>query len=666
MRRHPRLTSVVRSLTVLVATAGLTAGAQPTALQPTALQPAAPQPRAPQPEVLAAAPAGPAAARGLRDRAELEGFLDGVMAANLRDHHVAGATVAVVKDGALLFAKGYGYADVATRKPVDASRTLFRIGSTSKLFTWTAVMQLVEQGKLDLDADVNRYLDFRIPATYPQPITLRHIMTHTAGFEEDGRDLITDDPSQVIPLGRFLATHIPGRVRPPGIYSSYSNYATALAGYVVQRVSGEPWADYVERHIFVPLGMTETSARQPLPPSLRSDMSQGYHWAGGAFVPKKFEFITGASPAGSISASATDMATFMLAHLDGGAYHGQRILAESTTARMHARAFGHDPRLPGFALGFYEQSSHGLRLIGHGGDTQWFHTDLALIPSERVGVFVSYNTDTGGRLSFGPFLTQFLDHYYPDPPAVVAAPPDAAQQAARVAGEYAFNRRSYTTFQKALGLAGDIQVSALDSGRILLHSALGDSRLVPVGPLLYREELGDDLVSFKADGAGRAEYGFLGFAPMMTMERVPWWATARLHWGVLGLGIAVFVGTMGAAVRRLARRRYGAPQPGDALPGRWLLVTLAVLNVGFLAVVGVLLAGAASGGFNGPLTGLRIALALPVLGAVFALGAAGMSVVQWRDHVGTRAARLRYSATVVVALLFVWSLNQWNLLGWQM
>ncbi|HEY0779758.1 MAG TPA: serine hydrolase domain-containing protein, partial [Gemmatirosa sp.] len=427
----------------------------------------------------------------------------------------------------------------------------------------------------------------------------------------------------------------------------------------------QAWDDYVEQHVLVPLGMTQTSTRQPLPPRLRADMSQGYAWSGSGYTPKKFEYITGESPAGSISSSATDMAKFMIAHLDNGAFPGGRILAESTALRMHTRAFGHDPRLPGFALGFYEQSSHGLRLIGHGGDTEWFHTDLALIPSERVGVFVSYNTNTGGGLSFGPFLTQFLDHYYPDPPTVAALPADAAQQAARVAGDYAFNRRSYTTFQKALGLTGDIRVTPIDSGRILLHSALGDMRLVPVGPLLYREDLGGDLVSFKADGAGPAEYGFLGIAPMMVMERVPWWASARFHWGVLGLGVAVFVATVFAAVRRAIRRRRGDPLRADALPGRWLLVALAVLNVAFLLAVAAIL-GTSGGLLEGPLTGLKVALALPVIGAVLALAAAGASVVQWRDHVGTRGARLRYSATVAVALLFVWSLNQWNLLGWRM
>lgn len=655
------LPSFVRCTAVVLVVISVAAGAQPTSIRPLVPRPQRPE----RQEVISPAPAVPAPTRGVHDRAELAAFLDGVMTANLRDRHVAGATVAVVKDGALFYAKGYGYADVARRAPVDGERSLFRIGSTSKLFTWTAVMQLIEQGKLDLDADVNRYIDFKIPATYPQPITLRHIMTHTPGFEEDGRDLITEDSSRMIPTARWLATHMPARVRPPGTYSSYSNYATALAGYIVQRVSGMPWDDYIEQKILVPLGMTQTTTRQPLAARFRSDMSHGYQWAGGGFKPKPFEIINGAAPAGSISSSATDMAKFMIAHLNDGAFNGQRILAETTAARMHARAFTHDPRLPGFALGFYEKSSHGLRIIGHGGDTRWFHTDLALIPAERLGVFVSYNTNTGGELSFGPFLTQFLDHYYPTPATAIPPPPNAVAEARRVAGEYEFNRRSFTTFQRALGLAGAIRVSAADSGHLVLHSPLGDMRLTPVGPLLYRDELGDDLVSFKSDGSGRVTYGFLGIAPMMAMERVSWWQSPPLHWVVLGLAVLVFVATVLAALGRFVRRRIGEARPEDALPGRWMLVTLALLNIVFLvAVIAVL--GASGGLLEGPLTGLKIALTLPVLGALLAVGAAIVAVMHWRNRTGTRGARLRYSAAVVIALLFVWSLGQWNLLGWRM
>lgn len=618
-------------------------------------------PRAPAVAVTDGAPS-----RGLKDRAELEAFLDGVLIPAMRDKHVAGATVSVVKDGALFLAKGYGYADVATRTPVDPAATLFRIGSTTKLFTWTAVMQQVEQGKLDLDADVNRYLDFKIPATYAQPITLRHIMTHTPGFEEDSRDLIGDDPKDIQPMGRWLATHMPGRVRPPGTYSSYSNYATALAGYIVQRVSGEPWEAYIERHILQPLDMRHTTGRQPLPAALLPDMSQGYKYADGDYEAKKFEVIIGGSPAGSISASATDMAKFMIAHLAGGAApNGQRILAAPTAATMHARAFTHDPRLPGFALGFYEQSSHGLRIIGHGGDTEWFHTDMAIIPTEKVGVFVSFNTNTGGELSFSPFFTAFLDHYYPTPATVPPASPAAVKDAERIVGEYQFNRRSYTTFQKAVNLAGPIRVLPGKNGGLLLHSPLGWMKLVPVGPLLYREELGDGLVSFKADKDGRITNGFLGLLPMMALERIPWHESPRLHWALLGLGAVVFFGTVVASVGRALRRRFGEPRPGDRLPGRSLLVGLALANLIFLGTFAALASDPLRIA-NGPATELKVALVLPVLAFVLVLGAVVVSVLHWRRHAGTPLVRLRYSTIVAVGLLFSWSLSRFNLLWWHL
>jgi CubicO group peptidase (beta-lactamase class C family) len=651
---------ICRSLPIVL----LVALASVAGAQPPSIKPLVPTPRKEQQQALGPAPTVPAAIRGVHDRTELAAFLDGVMTANLRDKHVAGATVAVVKDGALFYAKGYGYSDVDRRASVDAERSLFRIGSTSKLFTWTAVMQLVEQGKINLDTDVNQYIDFKIPATYKQPITMRHIMTHTPGFEEDGRDLITDDTARMIPTGQWLKTHIPGRVRPPGTFSSYSNYATALAGYIVERVSGQPFDTYIEQHILTPLGMTQTTTRQPLPANLRNDMSNGYIYAAGGFKPQKYEIVN-AAPAGSIASSATDMAKFMIAHLNNGEYKGQRILADSTAQRMHSRAFTHDPRLNGFALGFYEKSSHGLHIIGHGGDTRFFHTDLALVPDEKLGVFVSYNTTTGGELSFGPFLTQFLDHYYPTPAPAVTPPATAVKETQRVAGEYEFNRRSYTTFQKAIGLAGDIRISAADSGRLVMHSALGDMRLVPVGQLLYRDDLGGDLVAFQADDKGHITRGFLGEAPMMTMERVPFSQSVTLHWILLGLGILVFVGVVLAAIGRFVRRRLGEARADDALPGRWLVITVAILDLVFIVAV-VVIVGGSGGLLQGPLTSLKVALALPIIGTLCTLGAVYVAARQWRMRAGTRGARLRYSGAVFVALLFTWSLAQWNLLGWHM
>ena len=163
-------------------------------------------------------------------KADFETFLDALIPSQLRNRNIAGAVVSVVKDGQLLFQKGYGYADFEGKKPVLADQTLFRPGSISKLFTATAVMQLVEQGKLDLDHDVNDYLDFAIPKTYAEPVTLRQLLTHTAGFEDTLKNLFVAHESDMKPLRTYLLNEMPARIFPPGKIPSYSNYGFTLAG----------------------------------------------------------------------------------------------------------------------------------------------------------------------------------------------------------------------------------------------------------------------------------------------------------------------------------------------------------------------------------------------------------------------------------------------------
>ncbi|MGH7444493.1 MAG: serine hydrolase domain-containing protein, partial [Longimicrobiales bacterium] len=391
---------------------------------------------------------------------------------------------------------------------------------------------------------------------------------------------------------------------------------------------------------------------------------EGYSYKAGRFESEPFELITGAAPAGSISASATDMATFMIAHLNLGGVGEQRILSEATAVQMQTRGFEHDPRLPGWALGFYEKSSHGMRIIGHGGDTRWFHSDLVLIPDEQLGVFISYNTDKGGGLS-GPFVTAFLDHYYAAAPAVVTLPDDAVERAAHVAGAYQANRMSYTTWQKAAGLMGALEVSAAEDGSLLLSASDDPVRLVPVGPLLYREELGHSLLAFEEDENGAVTHAFLGEAPMMALVRLPWYQSPTLHKFLLGAALLVFAATIIAAVRRFVRRRFGQPWLEDPLRGRAFIIGIALLNIAFVVAI-VALSADFWALVSGPATGLKLALLLPILAGLLTIGALIMAFRNWRDRTGTRGARLRYNTVVVAAIVFMWSLNMWNLLGWRM
>jgi len=435
---------------------------------------------------------------------DVEAFLDGFVPMQLQRENIAGAVVLVVKDGKILFTRGYGFSDVEKRIVVSTDATLFRPGSISKLFTWTAVMQLVEQGKLDLDKDINTYLDFKLPSTYPQPITLRHLMTHTPGFEEQIKDLIKPEGEPVESLRQHLVQHVPERIFAPGTTPAYSNYGASLAGYIVERVSGKPFDDYVKENIFQPLGMAHSTFAQPLPAELKPLMSGGYNVASGKAKP--FEIIDEA-PAGALSATADDISRFMLAHLQDGKLDNAQILKPETAQMMHARQFGLVPALNAMCLGFYEETRNGHRIIGHGGDTIYFHSDLHLIPDAQVGFFVSYNS--GGKHEISPrsaLWTHFMDRYFPYQPAATQKLATAAEDAKAVAGRYITTRRAQGNFLRLSGMLGEIHVTAEPDGALKIDQFKDYSGEVrkwhEIAPKLYRAENGQDLLAFRSDEKG--------------------------------------------------------------------------------------------------------------------------------------------------------------------
>ena len=263
-------------------------------------------------------------------------------------------------------------ADVKSRKPVSVEDTS-SVPDRSQDLHLTAVMQLVEQGKIDLDRDLNEYLDFKIPAPFGKPVTMRNLMTHTPGWEESIKELFVASPSEMYPIDRYLKKRLPKQIYPPGTTPAYSNYGATLAGYIVSRVSGMPFEEYIEKNIYQPLGMTHATFRQPLPDNLKPFMSEGYDKA--SDPAKSFE-VGEAGPAGGMSVSAADMTKYMIAHLQNGEYNGARILKPETAQLMHSRTFGLVPEMNGMAYGFIEEARNGHRIIGHGGDTQWFHSDM--------------------------------------------------------------------------------------------------------------------------------------------------------------------------------------------------------------------------------------------------------------------------------------------------
>jgi CubicO group peptidase (beta-lactamase class C family) len=501
----------------------------------------------------------PAAAHSL-ERADLEPWLDGFMPYAIERGDVAGAVVAVVKNGEVIFAKGYGFADVAKHKPVDAERTMFRPGSISKLFTWTAVMQLVEQGKLDLDKDVNEYLDFKIPPRSDGPITLRDIMTHTPGFEEQIKALIVTDPKQLVPLKVYAETKTPVRIFKAGSTPAYSNYATALAGYIVERVSGQPFDDYLDSHLFKPLEMSHATFRQPLPAAFEADMSKGYALA--SQPAKPYEIVV-AAPAGSLAASGVDMAHFMIAHLEGGEYHGARILGEETLKMMHETPTDMIPPLNRMMLGFYEQNYNGHRIISHGGDTIYMHSYLHLLLDDHVGLFVSVNSQgregAAGAIR-GALFDDFLGRYFPAPlDARSVDAKTAAAHAKLMTGYYESSRRAETSFASVLSFASPFKLSVDKDGYLTAASFKGRNgaprRYREIAPFVWRDvDSGWRLAAKVVDGKVR-RFSIDEISPFTVYEPSPWWRSARwlvpsVEIGFAALLLTTLLWPIAAIVRR--------------------------------------------------------------------------------------------------------------------
>jgi CubicO group peptidase (beta-lactamase class C family) len=613
---------------------------------------------------------------GPSDPAELEAFFDDAMATEMADGDIAGGVIAVVAAGDVVFQEGYGYADVAGQRPVVPATTMFRVGSITKLFTATAVMQLVEQGKLALDADVTSYLDFDIPDSYDQPVTLATLLTHTSGFESRWIGMWPDSEDGLEPLGDWLASHVPDRVRPPGVVAAYSNYGAALAGYIVERVSGEAYADYIDRHVLAPLGMEHSTAQQPLPDHLLSSLSKGYEHSRGQLDEVGFEWLNMA-PAGVVSSSAGDMARFMVAHLHNGLYADARILDDLTAALMHAQHFTNATGFNGIAYGFYEMNRNDQAAIGHGGDTQQFHSVLALFPEHDLGLFVAFNSADAAS-SAEDLRDAFVEHFFPTTTQPAEQIPINAQQLDQLTGAYRLTNTAYSTVEKITGLFGSYRISA-DAGMLVVSAPADDemldhstTRFVPVRPndpeqLAFRELDGTRMLVFRTDGRTGMRYASLDQAPVFSLEQLGGLDDPRLHQiSIAALVLILISGMIGAAAATIRTRRRNAG-PSSHIPeraARWTMTALGTLSLLLVAGLTAVFIGSQSL-IAGDTTLLAVVLVIPILIALCTIVACPLAVLAWKSRSWGISARIHLSLVAVAGVLLTVFLDDWNLIGWR-
>ncbi|MFF2888302.1 serine hydrolase domain-containing protein [Paenibacillus sp. NPDC057967] len=601
----------------------------------------------------------------LNDTAELEAFIDGIMEIQMADMNIPGAVISIVKDGRSLFAKGYGYSNMDEGKPVDPEKSLFRIASTTKLFTWTAVMQLVEQGKIDLDTDVNTYLkEVKIPATYKEPITMRHLMTHTAGFEDGGVGYqITTDPEKLpVSITETLVKHRPARVMPPGEMIAYSNYGTALAGLIVEDVSGLAYNDYIQKNIFDRLGMKYATVQEPVPAELAPYAALGYARENGRYVTKPLTFEGGFRPAGSGSVSAMDMSRFMIAHLQRGRYEDAKLLEPETTSLMHSPAFQFDERLPGMNLGFYELRLNGQRIISHGGADPLFNTELYLVPDKGIGIFVSYSGGEGGAAA-SALSKAFFNRYFPIqeselPPVAV----ELEQDLEKYAGSYQFLRRNHSDIDKFYSFLAQISIGVADN-RLVIGSGAEQQLFAPIGPNLFQAVGGTNQIGFRTDDSGNVTHFLMDFLSSEPLERTPLINRTMFWLPLLVLSFLVFVTILLGFIYRI-RANQAMPKPERwterlaAFTSAWALMTCAAT---FVIVLNMELVDRLSR----ITTALQVYLFMPILLVVLAVAMVLAAVWAWKKKYWTLLKRVHYTLAALAAILLSLFFYHWNLLGWQ-
>lgn len=570
---------------------------------------------------------------------EMESFFDTVISQQLSVENIAGATVAVVQNDELAFAKGYGYADLDSQVPVQADKTLFFIGSDGKLFTWTAVMQLVGQGKLDLHADINQYLDFTIPAAFGEPITLHHLMTHTAGFEEDFNSLLLDDPQKILPLREHLLRFLPDRVYPPGKVSAYSNYGTALAGYIVEQVSGQSFEAYLAENILQPLGMDHSFVGNSLPTEFAADLSKGYKYENGSYVPLDFEW-TAAVPCAPVRTTVTDLSRFMVAHLNDGCIDGVCILPADMVELMHSPQFSHHPQMSGMAYGFLDIEINGQRILWHMGESARFTTMLALIPEQDLGLVVSYNTPPAdGR----DILFRFMDTFFPvDRPPLEPVPlTNWVERAAIFNGTYVPARSAHTSLQILVRYTSAVPV-VIDQGKL----SFAGWDFVETEPGLFHQVDGDRVLAFTQD-ADEKNWLFLG--PLAYFQ-VPWYETPAFLFALLGgillVFLSVWISRLVTVFRRKSQNAHGQLA--------WRLAAwLGLFDFGLLTgLVSVLLALADRYVYHSET--VMVISVLYWLAVPWTLAALGFAWRAWLRGEWNLSRRIHYTLVALAAAAFIW------------
>lgn len=594
-------------------------------------------------------------------------FLDDLVVEAMHNYHVPNVVVAVVRGDSLYALRGYGEGDISTGAAIDPDTTLLRVASLSKPVVATAVMTLVEQGLIDLDDDVNQYLDaFQVATVGGTAVTFAHLLTHSGGLDDKiYYPTYVTDPAGYLSLTDALASSPPVRYAPSGQQIRYSNQGYLLLGYLIEQISGMSFAAYVQEFVFKPLEMHSSTFEQELSPAQQARLAKRYDFTeSSGFVEDAFIYVN-EMPAGGLYTTGSDMANFMQMHLNQGQWHGRTILTPESVAQMHASQFSNHPALGGYGYGFWQATHNGRLLVMHDGGGPAVSARLILLPAENVGIFVAHQ---GGDPRFYLTVTQqILDAYF-GPATAVAA--QTGIPAAQFAGLYKGNRYvrdGYFRLPTRIGMELNIQA---EGEELLLDVGLfpGEQVYIQTAPGVFQQTNNpDNLLVFQLDENNQVTgLTAILYKIPLDFEPAPWYESNNILLIVL-LGpsiiflLTIIILPLTALYHRLKKRTYERRQ----VAVRWLawLFSLSGLSMMFLFMLGETSPLARLSPHLAPVSVyalLTFAHVVALLALVFlAVWGVGLRRRYW--HFWGAAG---YTILAIAALLYLWFSYYNNLIGY--
>ena len=523
------------------------------------------------------------------NKEDLKTFLDSTMKESYEKNKLPSLSMVVVKDGKIIYENALGFEDKEKNIKADVNKTVYRIGSVSKLFTETAIMQLYEKGKIDLKEDANKYLkDVKIQNKFKKKVTVENLLTHTSGIDEATTAYWgAKDEKDMLSLSEFLKKHQPVVVTEPGKICLYSNIGIDILGNIVENVSGMKYEEYIEKNIYSTLNMNNSKVGLPL-----KNMAKNYEDS-----MEVNNYYYNDNPAGGLNSSPDDIAKFMIAHLQNGEYCGKKILNKETAQLMHERHFSNNKSLTGVSYGFWEKDINGRRFIGHEGALSiGYFDDMLLYPEENLGIYIVSNNLTSAAPAITNMENALIKKLYPDNihKEYLNSTIDS-EEGKKYAGTY----RSYHDnakkniskfFSFLIGTVEneDVKIEYDKSKNALIYHGTSHLKqkenvaLVKVSKNLFRRADNNELVAFKEDG-GKIRYVFFNTSPYDSFERVDLKDSYKLNSLVFLLSIVFFMYNILKGIVlflvRIFRRKPSACKNKFIRANRKLFFLISLLNI---------------------------------------------------------------------------------------